>query len=247
MHQHNPGAYDLPERVASYDADMDVMHPNRAKMTDIALEVLPLSGGAVVRALDLGVGTGYFAGRFLTRFSAGRVVAVDAAQSMLDLARVRLSAVADRVDLRLGDFRRLADIAADAAPFDVIFSSYALHHLNSAEKQDVVRQSLAHLRPGGWFVNADLIVAEVPRIERRIQELRVEGIVARAAGSDPRFADFQAARAFLDEVESRDADQPVTLREDLRTLASAGVQGATAFWLEYREAVCGGYKQGPRA
>ena len=32
-------AYDLPARVASYDADMDVMHPNRTKMVDTALRL----------------------------------------------------------------------------------------------------------------------------------------------------------------------------------------------------------------
>jgi hypothetical protein len=34
-------AYDIPERVASYDAEMELMHPNRSKMVAVALEVLP--------------------------------------------------------------------------------------------------------------------------------------------------------------------------------------------------------------
>ena len=34
-------AYERPARVASYDADMDMMHPNRHKMVEIALEILP--------------------------------------------------------------------------------------------------------------------------------------------------------------------------------------------------------------
>ena len=33
-------AYELPVRVASYDADMDAMHPNRHKMVSVALEKL---------------------------------------------------------------------------------------------------------------------------------------------------------------------------------------------------------------
>lgn len=35
-------AYELPERVARYDADMEIMHPNRAEMAQVALDVLPL-------------------------------------------------------------------------------------------------------------------------------------------------------------------------------------------------------------
>lgn len=34
-------AYDIPERIASYDRDMDVMHPNRHKMVQVALDLLP--------------------------------------------------------------------------------------------------------------------------------------------------------------------------------------------------------------
>ena len=48
-------AYDLPERVVSYDADMELMHPNRSKMVDIALEVFPFDPQAHFTALDLGV------------------------------------------------------------------------------------------------------------------------------------------------------------------------------------------------
>ena len=46
-------AYDFPERVVSYDADMDLMHPNRAEMVEIALEVLPFDPLADFMALDL--------------------------------------------------------------------------------------------------------------------------------------------------------------------------------------------------
>ena len=34
-------AYDPPERVRRYDADMDIMHPLRLKMIDVALELFP--------------------------------------------------------------------------------------------------------------------------------------------------------------------------------------------------------------
>lgn len=36
-------AYNSRKRVAAYDADMALMHLNRSKMVEIALEVLPLS------------------------------------------------------------------------------------------------------------------------------------------------------------------------------------------------------------
>lgn len=242
MSQQSIDAYDLPARVASYDADMEIMHPNRAKMVEIALDVLPFEAAAPLRALDLGVGTGFFSARFLERFPAARVVAVDGARAMLDLAGARFGAAAARVEFAVADFRALRDLALTPGAFDVVYSSFALHHLSRAEKTDVVRASLALLRPGGWFVNADIVVAESAEIEARIQALRLAGIVARARGRDARFADLDATRRFIDDLQARDGDQPLPLAEDLALLRDAGVRGASVFWSELREAVCGGYK-----
>jgi len=89
-------------------------------------------------------------------------------------------------------------------------------------------------------VNADIIVAESPELERRAQELRVAGIVARAAGADSRFPDAAAARRFLDEMEANESDQPLTLADELAILRDSGLERAGAFWLEYREVVTGG-------
>ena len=183
-------AYDLPGRVASYDADMELMHPNRSKMVEIALEVLPFETDSPVRALDLGIGTGYFTKRFLKKFPKAKVIGIDGAEAMLDLAKVRLGALAGKVDFITGDFRRLSQLVSNQEKVDAVYSSYALHHLNRSDKLEVIRQALSLLKSGGWFLNADLIIAERPEIEKRIQEIRVRGIVSRARREDCRFADF---------------------------------------------------------
>ena len=41
MTERSIAAYDVSQRVKTYDADMELMHPNRSKMVQIALEVLP--------------------------------------------------------------------------------------------------------------------------------------------------------------------------------------------------------------
>jgi ubiquinone/menaquinone biosynthesis C-methylase UbiE len=235
-------AYELPARVASYDADMEIMHPNRAKMVQVALDVLPFESEAPLRALDLGVGTGFFTQRFLEAFPRASVVAVDGSRAMVDLAVARLGALAARVRFAIGDFRTLDALDLGGAPFDVVYSSFALHHLNAADKTSVAARALARTRPGGWFVDADIIIAESPEIEARIQECRVAGIVRRAAGRDERFRDARAARAFVDGVQAADGDQPLTLAADLAILRAAGWRGASVFWLELREAVIGGFR-----
>jgi hypothetical protein len=101
---------------------------------------------------------------------------------------------------------------------------------------------MKRLQPGGWFLNADLIVAEDPAVERRLQEIRVAGIVERASGKKERFGDMASTRQTLDELEAKEGDQPITLLEDLRVLQEAGLRKPAVFWLEHREAVTGGVK-----
>ena len=79
---------------------------------------------------------------------------------MIDLAKARLTSLASRVEFAIGDFRKLQELAPGAGTVDVVFSAYALHHLSHSDKETVVRQVVELLVPAGWFVNADLIVAD---------------------------------------------------------------------------------------
>ena len=235
-------AYDLPGRVANYDADMDLMHPNRHKMAETIESVLAVSGAPPRLAIDIGTGTGFLANCLLGAFPDLRIIAIDGAQQMVDLARTRLGPLARRVDFRVGDFRDLETLCGNDGPADAVVSAYALHHLSSHEKLHVLRTAHGLLRLGGWFLNADLTLAEDDELDAITQHLRVRGIVQRADGHDPRFADVSATRRFLDDLERNERDQPVRPVEDLRILQEAGFSHLTTFWRETRESVVGGIR-----
>ena len=91
-------------------------------------------------------------------------------------------------------------------------------------------------------INADLIVGATPFIESRIQELRVEGIVERAAGAMPEYRDAEITRASLDAMEAAEGDQPLPLAVDLDVLRAAGLEDVAVAWLHHREAVTVGRK-----
>ncbi len=158
-------AYDLRKRVAAYDADMELMHPNRSRMVQIALEVMPFEFDARLKGLDLGAGTGYITERFLETFPHSTVYALDGAEIMVDLARARLTDLRKNINFQVGDSRDLGKLFAGVESIDVVYSSYALHHLTRDEKTSVVREAVSLLRPGGWFVNTDIIAADTPEVE----------------------------------------------------------------------------------
>lgn len=232
-------AYDLPERAAGYDRDMAIMHPNRARMVEVVLEFLAQAGEEPRLAIDLGAGAGFVAERFLRRFPRSRIIAIDGAPSMTALAKTRLGRLAERVEFRIADFREISRIP-ELVPVDAIVSSFALHHLGLEDKRSVLASCAALLRPGGWFLNADLVVAESAEVERLIQRIRLEGIVGRAAGADDRFRDLSSTRRFLDDLEAREGDRPLTLSQDLALLKGAGFENVSLLWQEYREAVTAG-------
>jgi len=52
-------AYNDAARVAEYDAKMEIMHPNRAKMADTVGALPPFQCEDTPTILDLGTGTGF--------------------------------------------------------------------------------------------------------------------------------------------------------------------------------------------
>lgn len=235
-------SYDNKKRVADYDADMDLMHPRRVKMVEIALEILPFESSFSFLALELGSGTGYFTQKVLEKYPNARIIAVEGAESMVELSRERLGELKKRINFRTGDFRNLNNMLADNEKGNLVFSSYALHHLDKNEKFEVIRKINDFLLPGGWFINADLIISESPEIEERTQKIRVNGILKRAAGKDERFSDYKKIRKFLDGLEESEGDKPLTINEDLQILSDTGFKNPAIFWLEYREVVYGAIK-----
>lgn len=233
-------AYQPAGRIAAYDAEMEIMHPNRQKMVSIALEVLPFQWDGALTAIDLGVGTGYFTRRFLEAFAKARVYAIDGSQAAIEMAKERLAPFADAIDYRTGDFRETVRLLADVRDADVVFTSYAMHHLTHEEKIATMRQALNLLKPGGWFVNADIVIAESSAVEERIQALRRAGIMERAPEWYTQFRDDESTRVYLAEMEAEEGDQPHTLRDDLEALTAAGYRDVATWWQEYREAVTAG-------
>ena len=102
--------------------------------------------------LDLGVGTGETARRVLQRHPTAGLIALDASQEMVAMARYVLPGA----DVRVG---RLEDPLPDG-DFDLVISALAVHHLTSAAKEDLFVRVAQRLRVGGRFVLGDVIVPD---------------------------------------------------------------------------------------
>jgi trans-aconitate 2-methyltransferase len=135
---------------ATYDRIADPM----TRWGTSVLERLPLAGDETV--LDAGCGSGRVTEQLLERLPGGRVIAADAAPSMLVEARRRLERFGERVqfvECDLGELPRSGHAGLPlpvADPVDAVFSTATFHWVPD---HDALFANLAAvLRPGGRLV-----------------------------------------------------------------------------------------------
>jgi ubiquinone/menaquinone biosynthesis C-methylase UbiE len=148
-----PELMDTPEDAREYDT-MDHSGVNRLFAADLiaAGQTRPevLSGDM----LDLGTGTAQIPVEICKQTPAGRIMAVDAAIEMLELARYKLElgGATQRVKLAHVDAKQLP---YPAAMFDIVMSNSIVHHIPAPAV--VLAEAVRVLRPGGLIFFRDLL------------------------------------------------------------------------------------------
>jgi arsenite methyltransferase len=127
---------------------------------DRMLAMIPWSGGEIV--LDVGTGRGLLAIGAAKRLTTGTAVGIDI-WSPKDLtgntadaflANAEAEGVAERVEVRNGDARRLP---FPDASFDVVLSNFCLHNIAGREgRAEACREIARVLKPGGVALVSDL-------------------------------------------------------------------------------------------
>ena len=145
-------AIDYLERRASI--------PRRGEAYQVLFEILP---PAVDRVLDLGTGDGYTLQLLLDARPGATGVALDFQEEMLDRARARFAGNGSVEVLRHDLDAPLPDIG----DFDVVVSSFAIHHLVPERQRALYGEVFDRLRPGGLFANVEHVASTT---ERRHEE-----------------------------------------------------------------------------
>ncbi|MFO1460092.1 MAG: class I SAM-dependent methyltransferase [Verrucomicrobiota bacterium] len=105
------------------------------------------------RLLDLGCGNARHLSASLRPCAPALYAGYDLSSAALCQARDHLASLSCPVDLRQADFQDA--FRRDDGRFEVIFSSFAVHHLSSQDKQSFLKEARYHLAPGGCLLMAD--------------------------------------------------------------------------------------------
>lgn len=191
-----------------------VIAPSAVGLLDRLAGHVPPSGPTTI--VDIGTGTGTLAMAALHRWDGARVVAVDPARRLLEMAGAAADAagLSDRLTTLVGEAGRLplADESADAA-----VSSFVLQL--TPNRAAAVREAFRVLRPGGVFAHLTWLIDDEPWepedvFDDALDALRIEP-PERSGGSDRAYTTPEAAA------------------DELRRAGFRSVQ-AREVWMEHR-------------
>ena len=120
-----------------------------------------LAGDTVTRVLDLGTGDGYTLGSVLALHRDAAGVGLDFSTEMLERARAHFGTDA-RVGIREHDLDR--PLPAELGSFDLVVSSFAIHHCAPERQRALYREVFEHLAAGGRFVNLEHVASPTPAL-----------------------------------------------------------------------------------
>ena len=149
------------------DAYPDSMHAEVPMFDELQERAAAATAGDASRLLELGIGTGETARRVLALHRGAHLTAIDSSAEMLGRAKE----VFPDADLRLA---RLED-PPPRGPFDLVYSTLAVHHLDGAGKRDLFERVAAILHPAGRFVLADVVVPPDPAD----QQIEIDWVIDR--------------------------------------------------------------------
>jgi SAM-dependent methyltransferase len=187
--------------------------PHRVDALEVLVELLPPT---VERVLDLGTGDGHTLALVLANSPDATGIGLDFGDEMLKRARERF--VDDtRVTIVRHDLSE--PLPPDLTDFDLVVSSFAIHHLDPARQHALYEEIFERLRPGGQFINAEHVASPT-------KELHEEFLAA--LGRQP--------------YEDDPSNQLVGTEEHLRWLNDCGFVNVECFWKWRELAVVAGTK-----
>ncbi len=139
------------EHALAYLARADRI-PHRTEGETVLLAHIPKN---VHRILDLGTGDGRLLALLLIDRPHASGVALDFSPTMLQKARERFAGNSQIAVVA----HNLNDPLPELGQFDVIVSSFAIHHCSHVRKYSLYAEIFAHLEPGGIFCNLEHVAS----------------------------------------------------------------------------------------
>ena len=203
--------------------------PYYNQMVQALVDTIYFNKDLPIRVIDLGCGTGTIARIIADKFPNSKIVCLDIASNMIDIAKHKLSSHKN-TDFITGDFSQI-DFKDK---FDVVVSSLALHHLeNDSDKIKFYSKIYDILEDAGQFINADVVLASTDY--HQINNIN-------------RWIEYMNKTVPMDDIlnnwipKYKSEDRPAKLIDQLKWLENIGFKSVDVIWKYYNFSVYGGIK-----
>lgn len=155
-----------PEHALEYLSRL-VSIPHRQEGEATLVSEVPRSAK---RILDLGCGDGHLLNLLLAHCGQASGVGLDFSATMLGKARERF---ASNENVQLVEHNMDGPLP-DLGRFDVVASSFAIHHCSHERKRGIYQEVWDRLEPGGLFCNLEHVASPNDRVHQRfLQEMNI--------------------------------------------------------------------------
>jgi ubiquinone/menaquinone biosynthesis C-methylase UbiE len=129
-----------------------MLHHEFGNASRKTLELLDNEFGLTV--LDMGCGDAHQMAQVLEGFKVNEYIGYDLAEPVLKIAAENLAGKAAQVVLKQGKMEQL--IKEEVQSFDLVYTSYALHHLQDDAKNNFLKDCYQRLNPNGRMIHIDV-------------------------------------------------------------------------------------------
>lgn len=212
----------------------------RAERFQLVCDLFPFPNDATVVILDVGAGYGPVSKFILDRYPHATCIAQDGSEPMLQRAWTAMAAYGKRFTTHLSDLFDTNWLPKTFGPFDAAVSSSCLHNLRDFKRiSEIYREVRAHVKPGGVFLNLDLLNAPSAALQQRYS-----GVVAlrrQREGTSRQDLEAMVRRAEHPTADASAGPFPANLDQQLAALRAAGFKEVDCFWKDLQRALVGGY------
>lgn len=198
------------------------------EMVNDLILVIPFEKNEKIDVIDLGCGTGTLSLKIKEFFTKAKITCMDMTRNMLKLAKVKLSKY-ENIEYILENFYNFNF----NKKYDVVISSFALHHLITAEDKKKFYQKIYNsLKVSGCFYNLDIIIGPNDEIQNFYMKKWEEFL-------SQYFSEEELDKHFEQYYEE---DSPESIMNHLRWLEEAGFRDVDVIRKYYNFALYGGIK-----
>lgn len=228
MSEFNKSNWANPEFARGYRDNADIFIVDRRRLLSIlqSFYLHFVADGTVKNVLDLGCGDGIVTSAIAGVDGSISATLVDGSEDMLKKARERRSGLR-RTRYIHSSFQEMLAGDTVRGKFDFIASSLAIHHLSMNEKKALFKKIYRLLKPGGCFVNIDVVLAPSGPLEQWYLSLWKDWIAERTWDLGIARGTFKGiVRQYKDAEENK----PDTLDAQLDALRTIGFKDVDCYY-----------------